>query len=124
MKERVNAFFLQLNRGTLLRGMRQITALLSFLVIIGVFWGLKLTGITMAGEAFCGMDEHVHTEECQKQTLICTLEETPGHVHTDDCRIKELCCQPPWQVLPQAHDRYTHPIHPDRTPQNDAVFPS
>ena len=85
MKERVNAFFLQLNRGTLLRGMRQITALLSFLVIIGVFWGLKLTGITMAGEAFCGFEEHRHDDTCLSVTLICTQEETPGHVHDESC---------------------------------------
>ena len=44
MKERVNAFFLQLKRGTLLRGMRQTTALLSFLGMVIVGWGSVLLG--------------------------------------------------------------------------------
>ena len=33
--------------------------ILSLVVILAVFWWLKLVGITMAGEAFCGMEEHV-----------------------------------------------------------------
>ena len=32
--------------------------IISVAVVIGVFWWLKLTGITMAGEAFCGFDDH------------------------------------------------------------------
>ena len=54
---------------------RRIQRALSLLVILCVFWGLKLTGITMAGEAFCGMDEHVHSDDCALQELICGLEE-------------------------------------------------
>jgi len=45
--------------------------ILSLVVIMIVFWSLKLVGITMAGEAFCGMPEHVHSEECMVSTLIC-----------------------------------------------------
>ena len=55
---------------------------LSIFVILIVFWCLKLTGITMAGEAFCGYDEHQHNEECTVQTLIC---EDTEHEHADDC---------------------------------------
>lgn len=66
---------------------------LSLIVILAVFWWLKLTGITMAGEAFCGMTEHTHDENCGMPPLICTLEETEGHVHGDTCLIKDLICE-------------------------------
>ena len=49
---------------TIQHSIQQISILLSLLVIWGVFWSLKLTGITLAGEAFCGIDEHEHSELC------------------------------------------------------------
>ena len=64
MRARADANLEQLNINTLSGARRQITALLSLFVILAVFWGLKLTGITLAGEAFCGIDEHSHGEEC------------------------------------------------------------
>lgn len=66
---------------------------LSLVVILAVFWWLKLTGITMAGEAFCGMTEHTHDESCGMPQLVCTLEETEGHVHDETCLTKELVCE-------------------------------
>ena len=72
--------------------LRRLGSALSVLVILGVFWGLKLTGITMAGDAFCGMEEHVHSETCVMQELICALEETPAHVHSDECLEQILIC--------------------------------
>ncbi len=53
---------------------------LSIVIVPGVFWWLKLTGITMAGEAFCGMAEHVHDEECTQKVLVCTLDEGETYV--------------------------------------------
>ena len=35
-----------------------ITAAIAVLVVIAVFWWLKLTGITMSNEAFCGHTAH------------------------------------------------------------------
>lgn len=61
---------------------------LSLLVILVVFWWLKLTGITLAGDAFCGKAEHVHGEECVIKTLQCEEE----HEHTDECYKKESNC--------------------------------
>ncbi len=58
--------------------LRQIIPALSLLVILIVFWSLKLTGIGIAGEAFCGKDEHIHTDEC----VSCTKEE---HIHDESC---------------------------------------
>lgn len=58
--------------------LRQALLILSLIVVLAVFWGLKLTGITMAGEAFCGKAEHVHTPGCEN----CTLAE---HIHDKTC---------------------------------------
>ena len=76
MQKRVEIYLLKLNKGHRFRqNLRHILLVLSMLVILGVFWWLKLTGITMAGEAFCGNAEHVHSEKCMQRTLLCTLQE-------------------------------------------------
>lgn len=71
---------------------RQIKSLLpvfAFLVTLTVFWGLKLIGITYAGEAFCGISEHTHSEECiATSVLVCTED----HEHTDECMKTEYSC--------------------------------
>ena len=82
--------------------LRQSLLLLSLVVVLSVFWGLKLTGITMAGEAFCGMEEHVHTEECPIRTLICGQEEAEYHMHTESCLIKQLICEKE-EIPPHTH---------------------
>ena len=71
----------------------RIVTSLSIVVIVAVFWSLKLTGIGIAGEAFCGKTEHVHEEGCLQKTLICTLEEGQAHVHGESCLNRELICQ-------------------------------
>lgn len=43
----------------------------AFIVAIIVFWWLKLVGVTVTGEAFCGIDEHTHSEECYVSELVC-----------------------------------------------------
>lgn len=77
---------------TFRQGLYRTLPILSLLVICVVFWGLKLTGITMAGEAFCGKDEHVHDEICAVRELICELEEEPPHVHGQECKARVLQC--------------------------------
>ena len=61
-------------------GLRQIITSLSLVVVLVVFWSLKLTGIGIAGEAFCGKQEHTHSDECPQKTLICMQEEAEVHV--------------------------------------------
>ena len=59
--------------------------IISLFVVIAVFWGLKLTGITLAGEAFCGYDEHEHGDSCYSEgnpDPICGIEE---HIHKPGC---------------------------------------
>ncbi len=64
----------QLNKDVLKRR-TAAAAMLGIFVILAVFWWLKLTGVTLAGEAFCGYAEHTHTEECTERTLICGYED-------------------------------------------------
>lgn len=70
-----------------------VLCVLSLLVAAGVFWQLRMTGITMGNEVHCGKVEHIHTEECSaEKRLICGFEEAEGetalpqhHIHTDAC---------------------------------------
>ena len=103
MKGRANAFFEQLNRVSFRCAARQVTVLLSFMVVLGVFWGLKLTGITLAGEAFCGFEEHRHDETCTTAQLICGQMESPGHVHDESCILRHLICEQN-EMPPHVHD--------------------
>ena len=80
-------------QNTLRHGIQQFSILLSLLVIWGVFWSLRLTGITMAGEAFCGIDEHEHSEACSQRTTLCELEECEPHIHSETCLLQELICE-------------------------------
>ena len=93
MKARSSSFLEQLNSGKLRCAGKRITLLLSFFVVLGVFWSFKLTGITMAVEAFCGFQEHRHGEECLVSELVCTMEVTPGHTHDESCLMRTLVCE-------------------------------
>ena len=90
------------NRDTLLKKLNiyskyrhllwKLVTVLSFVVVFIVFWSLKLTGIGIAGDAFCGMQEHSHSDECMQKTLICALEETDSHIHEDTCYEITVSC--------------------------------
>ena len=118
----VEQYLLQLN--TEKRRWRRAVAILmvlSLFVATGVFWNLRMTGITIANGGTCGQVEHQHTEECpMERVLICgydfeiapedptgppaeepaaelseeeqTVETLPAHIHTDECyEITWLC---------------------------------
>lgn len=98
MRENADAYLSQVKKARISQSrFRSVLPLLSLLVICSVFWGLKLTGITMAGEAFCGYDEHIHTEECSPKELTCTLAEVQAHTHGPDCLDRSLTCLLPEQ---------------------------
>ena len=98
MRETADAYLSQVKKARRSQSrFRSVLPLLSLMVICSVFWGLKLTGITMAGEAFCGYDEHVHTEECSPRELTCTLAEVQAHTHGPDCLDRSLTCLLPEQ---------------------------
>lgn len=70
-----------------------VMLVVSLVLVPGVFWWLKLTGITMAGDAFCGITEHVHSEECMQSGVICGYsDEDEIHLHADECYESEYIC--------------------------------
>lgn len=69
----VEQYLLQLkNEKRRWRQAAAILTVLSLLVAIAVSWNLRMTGITMANSAACGMEEHLHSEECPvEMILVC-----------------------------------------------------
>ena len=55
---------------------------LSLVVSLDVFWLLRQPGLTLAGDADCGITEHTHDDSCQSEEQPCTLSE---HVHDIYC---------------------------------------
>ena len=56
----------------------------AFIVSVIVFWWLKLVGITVTGEAFCGQDEHTHSSACYVSELICGFDEIETDSFTEE----------------------------------------
>ena len=84
------AYLLKVSRQNRIQSnIRQAVAYLSVAVILCVFWGLKLTGITLAGEAFCGHAEHVHSAACVENGAVLTC---GCETHTEDCYSKVDGC--------------------------------
>ena len=62
--------------------MMAVLLVLSLLVSLEVFWTLRKPGLTLAGDADCGIVEHIHDEDCLNAETPCRLEE---HTHTTYC---------------------------------------
>ena len=71
------------------------------LVVFFTTYALILPAITMEIETNCGLQEHIHTEECYEATfetkteLICNLPEIEDHIHDETCYETEkvLVCE-------------------------------
>lgn len=61
-----------------------IVVVLSLVVTLNVFWALRQPGLTLAGDAACGIPEHSHKDECFTQVNICGLSED-AHTHDAAC---------------------------------------
>ena len=84
-----------------MRRMRMTALLLalSLIVSLDVFWVLRQPGLTLAGNADCGIVEHIHDTLCQNSDPPCTLQE---HTHTLQCYADETAdveTQLDWQKL-------------------------
>ncbi len=73
--------------------------ILSVMGVIAAFittYMLILPAVTMERKTICGMEEHVHTEECYtyNTALICELDENDEHTHSEECyeTSEELIC--------------------------------
>lgn len=73
---------------------RQSAAFLAAVVAFGTFYMLMLPAVTMEQTPYCGLEEHVHGEECYENRLICGFEteqegtsdsQDGSHVHSDSC---------------------------------------
>jgi len=94
MKKGVEKLYEGLSRKkTRRRRMVSLLLVLSMFVTSGVSWSLHGVGMTMANEAECGAEEHIHSEECYEKQLVCGLEDDAGHEHSEDCYEDVLVCE-------------------------------
>lgn len=73
------------------RNWRKVVISLACAVVFITTYMLILPAITMEKTAYCGMEEHQHSEDCYEDVLICTQD----HTHTQDCYEKNLICEIP-----------------------------
>lgn len=79
----------------------KIVSVMMALVVFVTTYALILPAITMEIETNCGLQEHIHTEECYEATfetkteLICNLPEIEDHIHDETCYETEkvLVCE-------------------------------
>ena len=69
---------------------RKFVRVLAGGVVFCTTYALILPAITMEEDIFCGIEEHVHTEECYVQCydaseLVCSSEEFELHEHDESC---------------------------------------
>lgn len=106
MHQPVSTYIRELARSKALRRrVAYVLCLLSVVVAIAVVWQLKLTGITMTGEAFCGHVEHTHTDACVERVLVCGQEESAGHTHS-----VEAGCYTEEKTLTCGLEEHTHSV--------------
>lgn len=90
-----------------------VLVILALLTILSVSWRLHQVGTAMTDDEYsCGYEEHVHSDACYTEVLICGYEdgasETPAdsaeedgetapaaHSHTADCYQRVLTCTIP-----------------------------
>ena len=79
------------------RNVAFLTAM-SLLVVLAVSWNLRQTGIAIANDASCGIEEHQHDEACiLEKVLICGYDvEEPTEVPT------ETSTEPPTEIPAEA----------------------
>lgn len=65
-------------------GRRVLTLLLSLAMLLPLPF-MDSARASAEGQVFCGLQEHVHTEDCYGLILACGQEESAGHTHTDEC---------------------------------------
>ncbi len=92
MRETVSEFLskLKMNKKHNIR-LLTILMILSVIVSLNVFFALRKPGVTMAGDADCKIEEHIHTEECFEKRIICENIDS-SHVHLEECSENILTC--------------------------------
>ena len=81
---------------------------LSLIVSMNVFWVLRRPGLTLAGDADCGIREHTHDESCFTQVCICELPED-DHIHSEGCYAVQAADEAePVLACTRTEDPHTH----------------
>ena len=75
--------------------MTAILLILSLIVSTNVFWMMRKTGITMAGDAACGIEEHTHTLECVEEIKSISSGDVSEaeHENSTECNQMQYICQ-------------------------------
>lgn len=98
MKDSIKLYLSELKRNkTQHRKLLGVFCVLAVMVAAGVFWRLRIIGITKTAEPTCGIPEHIHSEECiLSKTLICGFEDdTVDEPSEPNRELKLVCsCQP------------------------------
>ncbi|MBR2042424.1 MAG: Cna B-type domain-containing protein [Oscillospiraceae bacterium] len=74
----------------------KILSVLSAVVVFCTTYALILPAITQERETFCGVEEHIHSEECaalSEEVLVCEIPEKEAHFHSEECFEKVLICE-------------------------------
>ena len=72
MRTRLEERTEQLNKEQKRRGRRRVwLSALSLFVVLGTFSMLRLPAFTQEKTAYCGLEEHKHSEDCYELVLVC-----------------------------------------------------
>lgn len=93
IRQRIRKFIIEYSK---YNHWHKVAVCMAAIVAVLTVSALVLPAVTMGHSAYCGKEEHTHTNECYKEQLICGYEEGSGtaHVHDDSCYTeeKELIC--------------------------------
>ena len=79
----------RMSRRVLRHRWQRVVAGLACVVVFCTTYALILPAITLSREAYCGIEEHTHSDACYEQVLVCGQDESDGHTHTDACYASE-----------------------------------
>lgn len=89
--------------------LKKIVRCLACVVVFFTTYALILPAITIENQAFCGLEEHIHSDACYQQisqrNLVCTTEVLGIHSHGPECFGEEgtvICGQADYLV--HSHD--------------------
>lgn len=85
-----------------------ILGVLSLFIALSVFWQLRIIGVTMTDEAYCGKKEHTHSEECIKRNLICGFDEEATSQEKSAEEFDESSAQRDNESLAEKEESHVH----------------
>ncbi len=109
MKDGIKLYLSELKKNkTRRRKALGVFCVLAIMVAAGVFWRLRIIGITKTAEPTCAIPEHVHSEECiLSKTLICGFEEdTADEPSETDGKLTLVCNYLSHVHVPECFDMF------------------